>query len=557
MTSTRRALVIGLDGATWDLMAPWIEAGYLPNLATLRARGARGKLASTIHPVTTPAWTSFLTGQQQGRHGIYDHVRRRPGTYEVQVTNASMIRVPTIFDHLRPAGLRAVSLNVPYTFPPRPIPGVMVSGLFAPTVGPQITYPSELFAEIARVAPDYTIHPDFVPQAPDPLQRYVDDLIRSTEGQFKVAEYLMAREPWSLFVVVFTATDQVQHSFWHCLADEASADSRTAPYRHAIRDVYQAIDRNLPRLLSRIDDETLVIVMSDHGAGELHRWVHLNRWLADHGYLTFTSQRRRASWRTALLTRAAAAYKRHVPAGWRARVRQGLGRNFERAKSTFESQLFSTAIAWERSRAYALGACGNLFINLRGREPRGIVAPGAEYEALRDEIAAQLLELRDPETGDLLVARVFRREEIYHGPYLDQAPDLVIQWRDYRYWGRGRYDQFGLPLFEPSSTWDFSELPLTGTHRPDGVLIACGPGIGADRAYEGARLIDLAPTLLAYLGVPVPADMDGRVLADLFAPGIVQSERGAAASAPQAQEFAFTPDEEAAITQRLQDLGYL
>ena len=145
MSNSRRVFVIGLDGATWDLMEPWMDAGYLPNLRRLRDGGTSSTLASTIHPGTTPALTSFLTGQQQGRHGIYDHTHRRPGTYRLELTNASMIKSPSIFDHLGRRGLRSVSLNVPYTFPPRPISGLMVSGLFAPSAGPEITQPPELW----------------------------------------------------------------------------------------------------------------------------------------------------------------------------------------------------------------------------------------------------------------------------------------------------------------------------------------------------------------------------------------------------------------------------
>lgn len=562
MSACRRILVVGIDGGSWDLMTPWIAGGVLPNLAHLCRSGATGLLASTIHPVTTPAWTSFLTGQQQGRHGIYDHVRRRPGTYRLQITNASMIRVPTIFDHLGRYGLRSVSLNVPYTFPPRPISGLMVSGLFAPTVGPEITYPPELFAEIIRIAPEYVVNPDFDPHAPIPLQRYLDALLASVEQRFKVAEYLMRREEWALFIVVFTATDQAQHAFWHFM----KADPITCPegfrYRNAIRDVYQTIDTGLARLLDLVDNDTLVIVMSDHGAGELYRWVHLNRWLADSGYLAFRTDRREQNWRSSALKRVGSAYKKHLPVEWRAYIRKWLGIRFERVKSEFESQLFASPIVWEKSRAYSVGACGNIFINLKGREPAGLVEPGGEYEALRDEIAHKLLELRDPDSGALLIERVYRREELYHGPYLDQAPDLVIKWRDYRYWGRGRYDQNVPPLFEPPSTWDFSELPLTGTHRPEGVLIACGPGISPGTTLNGARIIDLTPTFLAFLGLSIPADMDGRVLTDLFEPGFLQPTCegevvGTEGTTEAASGVNLSEEDEKKILKRLGELGYL
>lgn len=558
MSNRNRVLIVGLDGATWDLMGPWMQEGGLHNLRRLRDDGVSGRLTSTIHPVTTPAWTSFLTGQQQGRHGIYDHVHRRPGTYKMDLTNASMIKSPTIFDYLGRNGLRSVSLNIPYTFPPRPIAGLMVSGLFATVAGPEITQPPELFAEIAQVAPGYVVHPDFDPQAPDPLQRYLDDYLASIENRFKVAEYLMDREDWTLFSVAFTATDQIQHAFWHCLGADPVAAPRDFCYRHAIREVYEAIDTGLPRLLERVDDDTLVVVMSDHGAGELYRVVHLNRWLYDHGYLSLKTDGAKRNWRSAMLKGAASTYKKYLPVKWRARIRRWLGMGFERAKSEFESQLFSSPIIWETSRAYSMGACGNIFINLKGREPGGIVLPGAEYEALRSKMIAELAELRDPDSGELVVHRVYRREELYNGPYLDRAPDLIIQWRDYRYWGRGRYDQNMPPLFEPPSTWDFSELPLSGTHRPDGVLVVRGPGAHVGTVFHGARLIDLAPTFLAYLGLPVPVDMDGQALEALFEPGFLQPMYDTSpgfASEPDA--FSFSQEDEARITQRLEELGYL
>ena len=193
--------------------------------------------------------------------------------------------------------------------------------------------------------------------------------------------------------------------------------------------------------------------------------------------------------------------------------------SFERAKSELESQLFSSPINWGETQAYSLGACGNIFMNVTGREPQGIVAPGAEYASLREQIKDELELLRDPETGQSLVKQVHRREELYSGPYLEEAPDLIIEWHDYRYWGRGRYDQSVPTIFEPPSTWDFSDLPLTGTHRPDGIFVGSGPGIPHGQSLAGAQLIDLTPTALAFLGVPVPRSMDGRVLTEMFAPG--------------------------------------
>ena len=556
MTKPRRVLVIGYDGATWDLAAPWMEEGLLPNLAKLAQTGTKGKLRSTVHPVTTPAWTSFLTGQQQGKHGIYDHVHRKQGSYGIALTNASMIQSPLIFDHLGEHSLKSISLNVPYTFPPRSIPGVMVSGLFATSVGPEITSPPELYQEIAGVAPNYVVHPDFDPRADDPLIHYLDAYLTAIEDRFKAAEYLLEQKEWHYAITVFTATDQIQHSFWHAMKSPSTDDVRAERVRNAILEVYKTLDAGLPRILQYADEHTLTMVMSDHGAGELHRWVHLNRWLAERGHLVYRSNKR--GFRPRLLNEAASRYKRHLPAKLRASIRKRFAGGFDRAKSELESQLFASPINWAETRAYSLGACGNIFLNVRNREPEGTVNPGADYAALREQIKDELEQLRDPETEQLLVKQVHRREELYSGPFVELAPDLLIEWHDYRYWGRGRYDQSIPTVFEPPSTWDFSDLPLTGTHRPDGILVAAGPGIPQGQTLEGANLIDLTPTALAFLGVPIPRSMDGKVLTRLFEPGSLSPVYAdSQADSDSGDAFDFSDEDRDKIMNRLEDLGYL
>jgi predicted AlkP superfamily phosphohydrolase/phosphomutase len=546
--SSRRVLVIGLDGATWDLMAPWIAAGKLPNLAALQQAGASGSLASTIHPVTTPAWVSFMTGRTQGQHGIYDHVRRRPNSYDIEIVDATKIQSPLIFDYLGAHGMKSVAINIPLTYPPRPIPGVLVSGLFASSVGPQITSPSTLYERIAEVAPGYLVHPDFQPRAADPLGQYRDDLLQTLSDRFTVTETLLAEQSWQLGIVVFTATDQVQHAFWHCMGDTESR------YESAVFDVYQRIDENLPRLLRFADENTLLLIISDHGGGPLHAMVNLNRWLADEGWLTFR-QSSRQNQRSRLIHWAAHAYKSYLPAQLRAWIRRAAPTSFKQAKEQMESALFAAAIDWQQTTVYSLGACGNIYINLAGREPAGVVTT-AEYEAVCQAVGQRLLTLRTP-AGQPLVKKVWRREELYHGPFLADAPDLIIVWHDYGYWGRARYSQQEPDLFETNFHWDFGVLPISGTHRPEGILLAVGPGIETGQTVTGAKLIDLAPTMMAFLGVPVPCALDGRILESIFTAGSLSVTYDETDTALKQGDFAFSAEEEAKIKQHLTDLGYL
>jgi predicted AlkP superfamily phosphohydrolase/phosphomutase len=558
-------LVIGLDGATLDLIEPWATEGHLPNLASLMSNGCCGRLASTIQPTTAPAWATFMTGVNQGKHGLYDFVRRRPGGYQLEVTNASQIAAPTLFDIASQLGLYVVAINVPYTFPPHPVNGVMIGGPFAPALSRDLVFPPAYFDVLKTVAPGYFVLPDYDPHAADPLAAYANKLLQEVEMRERLSLHLLKTEPWDLFTVVFMATDEAQHAYWHC--QNAPEDSSAARYRHVIRDVYRRIDQAIGAILAQIAAEcrsrdTIVIIMSDHGAGPLRWMINLNRWLSEAGYLQFrtdgTSQLRQL-W-AAGVKKLAYAYCRYVPGRMRTAVRTWLGaRRFDQVKGEVESVLLTSNVEWDRTRTYALGAGGNIFINLRGREPAGTVQPGIEYERVRQEVADALATLSDPETGRPIVRRVYRREELYDGPFLSQAPDLVIQWEDYTCWGRGRYDSRGTPIFEASSHFEFRDLPLTGAHRPEGVLIISGPGIRSGARIEGARLLDLAPTILSLLSIKPPSEMDGRLLHELLLEDEVEHVQAAAEFVVKApdRQFDYSAEEAEEISQRLRSLGYL
>lgn len=557
-----RVLVIGLDGGTFDLIEPWAAEGDLPNLAGLMASGCRGRLASTLQPTTAPAWVTFMTGVNQGQHGLYDFVRRQRDSYNLEVTNASHIAAPTLFDLVGQAGLKVIAVNVPYTFPVHPVNGVMIGGPFAPAVSRDLTYPPAYFDVLKSLAPDYFVFPDYDARASEPLAAFADNLLKEVELRERLCLHLLQTEPWDLAALVFMATDEAQHTFWDCQA--APEGSRLARYRHVIRDVYRRIDAAIGRLLAQIAGdgrrrETLVVVMSDHGAGPLRWMINLNHWLAEAGYLRFhpVAASPLAKLRAVGIKQVAHAYRRYTPAPLRSAIRSRLGAHrFNQIKGDFESALLVSTVDWDRTRAYALGSGGNIFVNLVGREPRGLVQPGAEYEQVCRELAQALAGLADPDTGRPIVQRVYRREELYHGDCLNQAPDLIIQWKDYTFWGRGTYGQ-QTPVFQVQRKLDFSEQPLSGAHRPDGILILAGPGVRPGARVEGARLVDLAPTILSSLGLPIPERTDGSVLRAAFGEAPVESLAPVyPAFRPAEEEMVYTPEEADKIMRHLQDLGY-
>jgi predicted AlkP superfamily phosphohydrolase/phosphomutase len=557
-----RILIIGLDSATFDLIEPWAAQGYLPQLARLMAEGSHGPLASTLQPTTAPAWTTFMTGVNQGEHGLYDFVRRRADSYNVEVTNSTHVKAPTFFEIASRYGQHVISVNMPYTFPPRPVNGVMVGGPFAPAFTREVVYPPELFETIKTIAPDYFILTEYNPRAADPQAAYAQALLHEVELRKTVVAQLMQTLPWDVCAVVTMATDEVQHTFWQCMT--APDDDPLAQYREVIREVYQRVDQLIGHLIELAANDgtgrpTIVMVLSDHGAGSLRWMINLNQWLAEAGYLKFQTEKAGAlkSARADGLQRLMQTYKRVLPTSLRESIRARLGaQRFHRLKGEFESALVTAVVDWKQTRAYSLGAGGNLFINLAGREPQGVVQPGAEYEQVCAALIEQLQQLRDPETGAYIVECVHHREEIYHGAELEHAPDLIVRWRDHTCWGRGLYGN-QTPVFEAQRQFDFSDQPLSGTHRPEGVLILWGPAIRSGVLITGARLIDLAPTILALLGLPVPEIMDGSVLA-----AAVKSAAQAAPEPPGelrqvTAEHEYTPEEEALITQHLKDLGYL
>jgi len=560
-----RVLVIGLDGGTLDLIEPWVRDGQLPHLARLMGGGCCGRLLSTLQPITAPSWASFLTGVNQGKHGLYDFIRRQPGTYRLELTNATHIGCPTILDIAGQFDRKVAAVNVPMTFPPPRVNGIVIAGMPASTASRNLTHPPQLYDEIKRQFGEYVVATNYYPRQKDSLRAYVEGIGRNVENRLAVGKYLLTRYPWDLFVIVFSATDWVQHSFWHYMEDMEGHR-----FGSVILDVYRQVDAGIGHLLQDLEDNVTVIVMSDHGFGPLKKMVHINRWLSDQGFLYFKVGRATArkdlrslprQVRLGMIRTAMNGYKQWVPPSVRRRIRFALGKRFTSVRQGLESDLFFKAVDWPRTRAYSMGPGGNIFVNLQGREPQGCVHPDA-YESMRSDVITRLERLTDPETGERIVRRVLRREDIYDGPYLELAPDLVVEWQDYSYWGRGRYDISSTPLFDSQFSWDFTDLRLSGNHTMHGVLIAKGKDIRPEAQIDGARIIDLAPTILHLLGLPVPAYMDGHVLADLFQsePKPVMLEGGLEANSAAttlSPQPVYSHEEEEEVEARLKALGYL
>jgi predicted AlkP superfamily phosphohydrolase/phosphomutase len=548
-----RVVILGLDGATFRVLDPLMDQGHLPNLTRLRREGLCGELASTIPPVTPCAWSSFATGKNPGKHRIFDFIYREPATYRVAPVDARRRAGATLWHLADEAGLRACIFNVPLTYPPEPLrQGVLVTGLLTPpTRGVIYTHPPDLARELDRITGTYRVG---IEQAYSPglEARFRKNLLTGLERRAAAARYLWHQGPWDLFVAVFNETDTVQHGLWHAW-DPAHPRHRQDLGRRfgdAFARVYSRLDREVGWYLDQLGPEDTLIVMSDHGAGPLRSFFFVNNWLLRTGLLRLrgdplTRFRRAAldlgltpnSIFNGLLRLGGGALKRLTTFG---RGQRWLARLF----------LSFADVDWTRTRAYSFGNMGPLWVNLKGREPQGSVEPGADYEEVLKELRHELLHLRGPGDREPMVEHLWRGDELYTGPYVEEAPDLLFMPRDMQYVAFGDYAFAGARLFQAS-------LGISASHRLAGVLLAHGPTLApgthpAGAGGAGAKLEDIAPTVLHLLGLPVPSDMDGRSLA-VGTPTVTQVEAAKEGEA----ESAYSEEEKEAVRQHLRSLGYL
>jgi predicted AlkP superfamily phosphohydrolase/phosphomutase len=554
MATHQRVLVIGLDGVPLDLIRTWANAGHLPVLHRLMIKGAVGQLKSTMPPTSGPSWSSFTTGKNPGKTGIYDFLYRRPGTYSFPPISSRHRHGKAVWSLLSEAGKTVGVLNVPVSYPVEPVNGFMISGFMTPYTAHDFFYPRDLLPTLTDEIGFYHIYPTetFSEAHPDVFLGACDQLL---DMRTRTTLRLMERYDWDFFITVFFDTDRILHQLWHYLdpthpwrGDDAGED-KSAPVLH----YFQHLDESIGHVLDRVDDDTLVIVMSDHGMGPAHNFVVLNNWLLKVGLLSLKSDP--STWVKRQMFEAGFTLKNvHKVVD-----RLGLAKHAEyRALYSADGLLKRPFLSflnvdWSRSKAYSFGRhTGPIYVNVKGREPQGIVEPGPEYEAVREEISVLAGDFRDPRSGRRIIGRVLRREELYSGPHFEEAPDLILLPAE-------ETDIFfGLADFGDNRIMD-TVYRYSGMHRDRGLLIMYGRGIRTTK-IESATIADLAPTILWAMGLPIPRDMDGMPLTDIFSETCLESpptHSDAPSSSTPLGDSGFTAEEEREIEERLQDLGYL
>lgn len=545
MRGRKRVIVIGLDGATFDLIKPWM--GRLPNFAKFIAEGTHGILKSTLPPMSPPAWASFQTGVNPGKHGIF-HFCEPNLDKPYQPVGSFSFRKKPFWEFISEKGKTVGIVNLFGTFPPKPINGFIISGRNVPR-GKNFTYPPHLENEIKEKVGNYII--DIDPYHATKALKYISKdeflelLHKMLSLRIKTFWYLVERYKPDLFIIVFTAIDMVQHFFWKYLDRSHPDHCDDERYRDAILGVYKKFDEYIGEVTSALGDNAVIFIVSDHGHGPWHKEVNLNRWLMEHGFLH--------------VRKGAISLKNVLKKLSKAVLPPSFWETFKRKTQKVKKLYREMPIDWSKTKAFAFGHYGNIYINLKGKQPLGIVEPGQEYDSLCKDIEQKLLEWINPITGRRMVKKVYKRHELYSGDALTYAPDLVVEWEDYAYISSHASDYRSPMITEVHSF--YKNVPQSGSHRLDGIFIAKGPNIKSNHHIHKVNITDIAPTVLYLFGQPIPTYMDGKVLTELF------DESFIAANPITTYEFtqevvteekeAFSQDEAEQIKEQLKGLGYM
>jgi predicted AlkP superfamily phosphohydrolase/phosphomutase len=523
-------------------------------MSSLMERGCYARLRSTPNYQSASAWTSLVTGVNPGKHGIFHFMNPQPGSYELVGINASFRKAPTIWRLLSEAGAQVAALNFPVSYPAEAVRGVQIAGWLAPSAAsPGFSYPPELARELLEQFGRYPIQPDVRRHVS--AERYEQGVQAALEGigcKGEVGRWILGQREWDCFGIVFVESDSVQHWYWRLLDPSHPEHDRELAERHgdAILRVYRAVDAEIGRLLEAAGDEANVIVVSDHGqAANPGGQVCLRGWLCEAGLLVARPSGARGAVRRALGA-GLELVKRHAPNALKAR----LAGRFPGLRSRALAGMRGMAADWARTRAWT--DAGHIFINLRGRQPQGVVEPGDEHERLLGSITEGLLSLTESASGERPVREVVRRDEVIHGPHAGFMPDLLVHWRnEVQVRGLVWRDARGaaVTIERPAGL----QLP-SGTHHPDGVLVAVGPDFEEGLKPPPLSIYDVAPTVLHLLGQAVPSYFDGRVATNLLTREAAAEVKVREVALEEETGGTGAPDEDRRVVEeRLRALGYI
>ena len=463
----RKVFVIGLDCAEPSLVFDrWRDE--LPTLRRLMEGGAYGPLTSCIPCITVPAWSSMTSSKDPGVLGFYGFRNRADYSYDnMTIATGMAVQEPRVWDLLGRAGKHVILAGVPQTYPVQPVNGTLVSDFLTPSVQRQYTYPNEFRYEIDRLLGGREYDVDVQQFRSDDKDFLLKQIYEMTEKHFIVLDYLLKNRPWDFFMFVEMGVDRIHHGMWSYMDPAHPKHEPGNPYQNAIKDYYRTIDQKLGEMLSALDDDTVVMVVSDHGAQRMDGGICINEWLRREGYLVLKEEPVRVG-------------NKPIP--------------FEKVE-----------VDWEKTTAWGAGGYyARIFLNVRGRESQGLI-PLADYEKARDQLAAAIEAIPDHQ-GRPLKNTCFRPEAIYR-EVRNFPPDLIVYLGDLRWRSVG---SFG---FDSVYTFENDLGPDDANHAQEGMIITYDPRQNwHGQQLSGLGLMDFAPTVLYLMGQPIPEDMQGRVI---------------------------------------------
>jgi predicted AlkP superfamily phosphohydrolase/phosphomutase len=545
-----RVLLFGLDGATFDVINPLIAAGQLPNLAHIMKTGASGPLRSTIPPITPTAWTSVFTGKNPGKHGIYDFQELDPDTYQRKPVRVNRHREKSLWTLLGETGKRSIVIDVPFTYPPHPLNGLMITGYGTPRTAETIfTYPTN-FKSILPPALHSEIRVGIPQHRFDRSQALIDEWREVMNGRSRLLQHLIKNEAWDFFFAVLTITDNMGHIFWTYLDPNHPNyhKSEGSHFREAFLDGYKQCDVILGELLAVIDSNTTILIMSDHGFGSIYPRQYLFQRLVDGDYLRYLQASGLGSLSSRAMKVALRTYN-ELPflREWVKGLRPGNKQTLTKALGKGGLLPGSGQVDYANSPILPTEFGLQMWANDQNRFTNGLIA-ASEKETLLAGLEQYLQDDTESHTKQPIIRKTYRGKALYTGETAVLGPDLVIEYNNF---------------YQPGSEKTHLNPHLEGGHTPEGIFLAAGTAV-QPTTISGTTLIDLAPTILHLLGQPIPPDMDGKVLLNVFTPEynaqypIIVGDSAAQHTSEEKSDLqTLSTDQEDELMDQLRQLGYV
>ena len=488
-TTVNKTVVICLDGATFDLIDPFIAEGLLPNIKSLMQKGVRATLNTVHPPLTAPAWASFITGKNPGQHGVFDFIDVK--SKQINVLNASSMHSESLWSILSRHDRKPIVINVPMTFPPEPVKGIIISGMMSPE---PTSYPRELIKELQNLPRGYTSSPKIMSSSGNEhLQTVLDDHAQKEEATL----HLLKEKEWDFLMVLFTLTDQAAHRFFKSGQEE-------------LKKIYSQADETIGRMLALVDlSTTNVILMSDHGFGPCDKTVNINNYFIEQGFIKFKplGQVKYFLFKHNLHLKNLYAWASKI------KLNKLLNKvSFSQRKKISGKMLGYEDLDWDKTLCYSKGRFGQIHIN-----KKSLVDWNLTYEQAQEKVRQALLELKD-EQGNQLVTKLFLNKEIYHGPYCSKGADIFIMMKEMAYIAYSQFSSSNQFITDSIYTNEWE-----GTHRIEGIFVASGPDFHKSVSLQPKHITDVPKTILHLYGLDSEStEMDGKLMEEALLGKIIQ-----------------------------------